>query len=141
MVINKYLTGSTPVTLSLGNFTGNGTAQVWQLTASNTISAPGGHQLFRLDAEPDGAAAERDHAGAGGRVGKQPAAGGVVYRGSGERNCAARGQFRRGRLLGPGRHDLVLRVEFRGHGHRHGEDGIAYVFSSRHLHRTTDGHG
>jgi PKD repeat protein len=38
MVINKVLSGSTPVTLSLANFSGSGTAQVWQLTSSNTIT-------------------------------------------------------------------------------------------------------
>ena len=38
VVINKYLTGSTPVTLNFANFAGNGTAQAWQLTASNTIT-------------------------------------------------------------------------------------------------------
>jgi PKD repeat protein len=38
MVINKVLSGSTPVTLSLGNFSGNGVAQVYQLTAANAIT-------------------------------------------------------------------------------------------------------
>jgi PKD repeat protein len=38
MVINKYLSGSTPVTLSLGNFSGNGTAHVYQLTSANAIT-------------------------------------------------------------------------------------------------------
>jgi hypothetical protein len=41
MVLNKYLSGSTPVTLNLSGFSGNGTASVWQLTASNTITALG----------------------------------------------------------------------------------------------------
>lgn len=38
MVINKYLSGNTPVTVNLSNFTAQGTAQVWQLTSANTIS-------------------------------------------------------------------------------------------------------
>jgi hypothetical protein len=38
MVINKALTGSTPVTLNLANFRPTGTAQAWQLTSSNTIA-------------------------------------------------------------------------------------------------------
>ena len=38
MVISKVLSGTTPVTVSLSNFTGNGTAQVWQVTAANTLS-------------------------------------------------------------------------------------------------------
>lgn len=37
MAINKYLTGSTPVTLNVANFTAAPGAHVWQLTASNTI--------------------------------------------------------------------------------------------------------
>jgi PKD repeat protein len=38
MVVNKVLSGSTPVALSLANFTSNGAAQVWQLTSSNAIA-------------------------------------------------------------------------------------------------------
>jgi hypothetical protein len=38
MVISKYLSGNTPATISLANFTHNRVAQVWQLTAANTIS-------------------------------------------------------------------------------------------------------
>ncbi len=38
MVISKYLSGNTPATINLANFTHNGVAQVWQLTAANTIS-------------------------------------------------------------------------------------------------------
>ncbi|MEO8128061.1 MAG: glycoside hydrolase family 44 protein [Bryobacteraceae bacterium] len=38
MVINKYLSGSTPVTVNLSNFNGSGSGQVWQLTAANTIA-------------------------------------------------------------------------------------------------------
>ena len=38
IVLNKYLSGSTPVTLSLANFAHNGTAQRWQLTSANTIN-------------------------------------------------------------------------------------------------------
>ena len=38
MVISKYLSGNTPATINLANFTSNGVAQVWQLTAANTIS-------------------------------------------------------------------------------------------------------
>ncbi len=37
MVINK-VSGSTPVTLSLTGFSGNGTAQAWQLTSTNAIT-------------------------------------------------------------------------------------------------------
>lgn len=38
MVISKVLSGNTPVTVSLANFSGNGTAQAWQLTSANTIT-------------------------------------------------------------------------------------------------------
>ncbi|HMG35079.1 MAG TPA: glycoside hydrolase family 44 protein [Blastocatellia bacterium] len=38
MVVNKYLSGSTPVTISLSNFSSAGTAQLWQLTSSNAIT-------------------------------------------------------------------------------------------------------
>ena len=38
MVIIKYLSGNTPATINLANFTSNGVAQVWQLTAANTIN-------------------------------------------------------------------------------------------------------
>jgi hypothetical protein len=38
MVISKVLSGSTPVTLNLANYVGTGSAQVWQLTASNAIT-------------------------------------------------------------------------------------------------------
>jgi hypothetical protein len=38
MVISKYLSGNTPATINLANFTSNGVAQVWQLTAANTIN-------------------------------------------------------------------------------------------------------
>lgn len=38
MVISKYLSGNTPATIQLANFTNNGTAQVWQLTGANTIN-------------------------------------------------------------------------------------------------------
>jgi len=38
MVISKYLSGSTPATINLANFASGGTAQVWQLTAANTIN-------------------------------------------------------------------------------------------------------
>jgi len=37
MVINKVLSGSTPVTVALNNFSGNGAAHVYQLTAANSI--------------------------------------------------------------------------------------------------------
>jgi hypothetical protein len=37
MVINKDLSGNTPVTLNLAHFTQSGSAQVWRLTSSNTI--------------------------------------------------------------------------------------------------------
>ncbi len=38
MVISKYLSGTTPVSITLSNFTGSGTAQVWQLNSSNVIA-------------------------------------------------------------------------------------------------------
>jgi hypothetical protein len=38
MVISKVLSGSTPVTVNLANFTPGAAAQAWQLTASNTIA-------------------------------------------------------------------------------------------------------
>jgi PKD repeat protein len=38
MVISKVLSGSTPVTINLANFAPGTAAQVWQLTASNTIT-------------------------------------------------------------------------------------------------------
>jgi hypothetical protein len=38
MVISKVLSGSTPVTVNLANFTAAASAQVWQLTASNAIT-------------------------------------------------------------------------------------------------------
>jgi len=38
MVISKYLSGSTPATINLANFTSGGTAQVWQLTSTNSIN-------------------------------------------------------------------------------------------------------
>lgn len=38
MLISKYLSGSTPATVSLANFSSVGPAQVWQLTASNAIN-------------------------------------------------------------------------------------------------------
>ena len=38
MVVNKYLTGTTPIVINLTNFTGTGTAQVWQLNSSNVIA-------------------------------------------------------------------------------------------------------
>jgi len=38
MLISKYLSGNTPATINLANFTSGGTAQVWQLTSANTIN-------------------------------------------------------------------------------------------------------
>jgi hypothetical protein len=38
MVISKYLTGSTPVTMNLAHFTAGGPAKVYQLTSANTIN-------------------------------------------------------------------------------------------------------
>ena len=38
MVISKYLSGTTPASFNMANFPHNGVAQVWQLTAANTIS-------------------------------------------------------------------------------------------------------
>ncbi len=39
MVINKYLSGSTPVTINLSNFAAGSSAQVWRLV-SNAVSGP-----------------------------------------------------------------------------------------------------
>jgi hypothetical protein len=38
MVISKYLSGATPVSIALTNFIGSGTAQLWQLNSSNVIT-------------------------------------------------------------------------------------------------------
>jgi PKD repeat protein len=38
MVISKYLSGTTPVSIALNNFSAGATAQAYQLTAANTIS-------------------------------------------------------------------------------------------------------
>src|SRR5262249_19352965 len=38
MVISKVLSGSTPVTVNVANFSAGSSAQVWQLTSSNTIT-------------------------------------------------------------------------------------------------------
>jgi PKD repeat protein len=38
MVISKYLSGTTPVSIALSNFASTGTAQVYQLTSSNVIN-------------------------------------------------------------------------------------------------------
>jgi PKD repeat protein len=38
MVISKYLSGTTPVSIAISNFSATGTAQVYQLTSANAIS-------------------------------------------------------------------------------------------------------
>jgi hypothetical protein len=38
MVVTKYLSGSTPVTINLANFASGGAAQAWQLTSANAIA-------------------------------------------------------------------------------------------------------
>jgi chitodextrinase len=38
LVISKYLSGSTPITLNLSNFPASGASQVWQLTSANVIT-------------------------------------------------------------------------------------------------------
>ncbi|HEV2202483.1 MAG TPA: glycoside hydrolase family 44 protein [Bryobacteraceae bacterium] len=38
MVISKYLSGTTPITVNVANFSNAGTAQVYQLTSSNAIT-------------------------------------------------------------------------------------------------------
>ena len=38
MVISKYLSGTTPVSIALNNFSAGTTAQVYQLTSANAIS-------------------------------------------------------------------------------------------------------
>ncbi|MFN2541503.1 MAG: glycoside hydrolase family 44 protein [Chthoniobacterales bacterium] len=38
MVVAKYLSGTTPVTINVANYAHGSTAQVWQLTAANTIT-------------------------------------------------------------------------------------------------------
>ncbi len=40
MVVSKVLTGTTPVTVHVANFTPGASAHVWQLTSSNTIAHP-----------------------------------------------------------------------------------------------------
>lgn len=40
MVVSKVLSGTTPVTVNLGNFANAGFAQVWQLTSANAIVHP-----------------------------------------------------------------------------------------------------
>jgi len=40
IAISKYLSGSTAATFNLANFPHNGTAQVWQLSAANSINHP-----------------------------------------------------------------------------------------------------
>ena len=49
MVVNKTLTGLTPLTLSVTNFANSGTAQAWQLTAGNVISR---WRIFLMPTEP-----------------------------------------------------------------------------------------
>jgi PKD repeat protein len=57
MVISKYLSGTTPVSIALNNFAHNGTAQVYQLTSANTInrladlSVPGTTASFTAPAQ------------------------------------------------------------------------------------------
>jgi hypothetical protein len=38
MLVSKVLTGNTPATINLSDFTPSGAAQVWQLTSANTIN-------------------------------------------------------------------------------------------------------
>ncbi|MFN7927357.1 MAG: glycoside hydrolase family 44 protein [Blastocatellia bacterium] len=38
MVVSKVLSGNTPATINLANFSNTGVAQVWQLTSTNTIN-------------------------------------------------------------------------------------------------------
>ena len=38
MIVNKYLTGTTPLVINLTNYTGSGSAQVWQLNSSEVIT-------------------------------------------------------------------------------------------------------
>jgi hypothetical protein len=38
MVVNKYLSGVTPIALTVSNFSSSGPAQVWQLNSSNAIA-------------------------------------------------------------------------------------------------------
>ncbi|HLP75503.1 MAG TPA: LamG domain-containing protein, partial [Candidatus Paceibacterota bacterium] len=38
MVLNKYLTNNTPITVNLAGFNASGPAQVWQFTSANTIN-------------------------------------------------------------------------------------------------------
>jgi hypothetical protein len=38
MVVNKYLTGMSPLVINVTNFIGNGTAQAWQINSSNVIA-------------------------------------------------------------------------------------------------------
>jgi len=41
MIVNKYLTGTTPLVITLTNYTGSGSAQVWQLNSNNVIARLG----------------------------------------------------------------------------------------------------
>ena len=45
MVISKYLSGQTPVTVNLANFPKSGKASVWQLTAAEYHHPPAGHSV------------------------------------------------------------------------------------------------
>jgi hypothetical protein len=57
MVVCKTLTGTTPVQVNTANFTGQGTAHVYQLTSSNVIQqladipAPNGTFSFTAPAQ------------------------------------------------------------------------------------------
>jgi hypothetical protein len=56
MVVNKVLTGATPVTISLAGFTPGGSAGVWQLTSANAINrlsdVPASGQAVSLTVPP-----------------------------------------------------------------------------------------
>jgi hypothetical protein len=43
MVLNKYLSNNTPITVNIANFPIGGAAQVWQFTSANTIRMRCGH--------------------------------------------------------------------------------------------------
>ena len=60
MVLNKYLTGTTPVTLNLSGFEASGTVAAWQLTSANVIASLGTVGVFREQSDAVAAGTERD---------------------------------------------------------------------------------
>ncbi len=63
MVVSKYLTSTTPLVVNVTNFAGNGTAQVWQLNATNTISQLANLTYSKRLGADDGAHSQHHPAG------------------------------------------------------------------------------